>query len=279
MNHGLGLRATVLLLLPVAALMISMFAYPLATVAWSSLHDSRGAWSAHAYWSLAHSVLFLRVLANTMEISLLATAASVLLGYVIALHLARLQTRKRTLYLAMVMLPFWTSILVKSYSFTIILGDHGLLNQVLVAVLGPGARMHLLYNRVGVVIGMSNYLLPFVVFPVLASLLAQNRGLHSVAQVMGAGPLRIFLSITFPLSLPGVVASCLMCMTLSMGMYITPALLGGRRDMMLANLVDFYTRQTLDWERASAIAMALLLLSALLIAWLMRLRRDEAIPT
>jgi mannopine transport system permease protein len=275
MNHSLGVRATVLLLLPVGALLLAMFAYPLAMVAWTSVHDGSGALSIEADRKLADSTLFMRVLRNTIEISVWATLASVILGYVIALHLARLDARRRTLYLAMVMLPFWTSILVKSFAFAIILGEQGLVNRAVVALLGEGARSELIYNRLGVVIGMSNYLMPFVVFPVLASLLAQNRSLHRVAQLMGAGPLRIFATITFPLSVPGVVAAFLMCMTLSMGMYITPALLGGRKDMMMANLVDFYTRQTLDWAQASAIAMVLLLLSLGLIALLLRVRRDE----
>jgi putative spermidine/putrescine transport system permease protein len=275
MNHQLGLRATVLLLLPIAVLLLAMFAYPLALVVWTSLHDATGALSLEAYRKLAGSTLFLRVLANTLEISLASTIVSVLLGYVLALHLAGQEPRKRTLYLAMVMLPFWTSILVKSYAFGIILGEQGIINQALVDLLGEGSRVEMIYNRLGVVIGMSNFLLPFVVFPVLASLLAQNRSLHRVAQIMGAGPVRIFFSVTLPLSLPGVMAGFLMSMTLSMGMYITPALLGGRKDMMMANLVDFYTRQTLDWALASAIAIVLLLLSAVLIGLLLRIRRDE----
>ncbi|NPC54849.1 ABC transporter permease [Caenimonas soli] len=277
MNHQLGLRATILLLLPVAALLLAMFAYPLGLVIWTSLHDGTGALSLEAYRKLAGSTLFFRVLGNTLEISLASTLVSVLLGYLLALHLSGLEPRRRTLYLAMVMLPFWTSILVKSYAFGIILGEQGIINQALVQIVGEGSRTEMIYNRLGVVIGMANFLLPFVVFPVLASLLAQNRSLHRVAQIMGAGPLRIFLSVTLPLSLPGVMAGFLMSMTLSMGMYITPALLGGRKDMMMANLVDFYTRQTLDWALASAIAIVLLLLSAMLIALLLRVRRNEGV--
>jgi len=275
MNHQLGLRATLVLLLPITALLLAMFAYPLGLVVWTSLHDANGALSFEAYRKLSSSTLFLRVLWNTLEISLCSTLASVVLGYILALHLSTLEPRRRTLYLAMVMLPFWTSILVKSYAFGIILGEQGLINRALVAWFGHATRTEMIYNRMGVVIGMSNFLLPFVVFPVLASLLAQNRSLQRVAAIMGAGPLRIFWSVTLPLSLPGVLAGFLMAMTLSMGMYITPALLGGRKDMMMANLVDFYTRQTLDWALASAIAIVLLLLSGMLIALLLRVRRHE----
>jgi mannopine transport system permease protein len=279
MNHSLTLRSTLLLLLPTGALLLAMFAYPLGLVAWTSLHTDAGELSFDSYRRLLDSTLFFRVLSSTLQISVLATVPTVILGYVIAIHLARLDGRRRALYMAMVMLPFWTSILVKSFAFSVLLGEQGLVNDLLTGLFGPDARSELLFNRTGVVIGMSNYLLPFVIFPVLASLAAQNRSLHRVAQIMGAGPIRIFLAITLPLSLPGVVAAFLMCMTLSMGMYITPALLGGRKDMMMANLVDFYTRQTLDWPLASAIAMTLLLLSFVLIALLMYVRREEGSMT
>jgi ABC-type spermidine/putrescine transport system permease subunit I len=113
------------------------------------------------------------------------------------------------------------------------------------------------------------------VLPILASLQNQNRNLHFAAEIMGAGPVRIFTKITLPLSLPGVFAGCLMCLTLSLGMYITPALLGGRQDMMLANLIDFYTRQTLDWTLASAIAIVLLVFSGLLILMMLRAQNNQ----
>lgn len=277
MIHALAPRTVVLLLVPVLVLLLAMFAYPLGLVLWTSLHDATGQWSLEAYARLYSSTLFYRVLLNTLEISGWSTLASLVLGYVIALHLARLPPPRRTLYLVMVMLPFWTSILVKSFAFSIVLGEQGLINRGLVAAFGEAARSELIFNRTGVVLGMTNFLLPFVVLPVLASLLAQNQSLYRVAQIMGAGPLRVFWSITLPLSLPGAMAGALMALTLSTGMYITPALLGGRKEMMMANLVDFYTRQTLDWAMASAIAILLLLMSAVLIALMLKARGQEGV--
>jgi putative spermidine/putrescine transport system permease protein len=279
MNRSLNTKTTVLLLLPVSLLLMAFFVWPLALVGWSSLYNAaNSALTLQAYSSLSTSTLFYRVLANTLQISCIATLASLVLGYIIALHLARMDARRRAPYMVLVMLPFWTSILVKSFAFTVVLGDRGLVNQLLgwlAELWGGTLHLEMLFNRVGVIIGMTNYLLPFMVFPIMASLLAQNESLLRVAEIMGAGPVRIFLRITLPLSLPGVLAGVLMNMTLAMGMYITPALLGGRRDMMMANLVDFYTRQTLDWNLASAIAIVLLALSGLLIAALMRVQRNE----
>ena len=274
MNHSLSTAATGALLAPLILLLLVLFGYPLGLVVWTSIHVD-GALTLGAFKNLGGSTLFYRVLANTVEISAMATAVSLVLGYIIALHLGAMDSRRRTPYMVLVMLPFWTSILVKSFAFTIVLGENGILNHVFAVLTGRMERFELLFNRVGVVIGMTNYLLPFTVLPILASLLAQNRSLHRVAEIMGAGPIRIFLKITLPLSLPGVLAAVLMSMTLSMGMYITPALLGGRKDLMMANLVDIYTRQTLNWSAASAIAIVLLVMSGVLITLLMRVRRAE----
>jgi putative spermidine/putrescine transport system permease protein len=266
----MSLRFAMLLLAPMGALFLLFFAYPLALIAFQSLYDN--GFTFKAYAELASSRLFSLVLWNTFEISFSATLVSLVLGYAIAMHLARQTPRRRTLYMILVLLPFWTSILVKSYAFTVTLGEKGLVNELLRALTAGVVSFEMMFNRIGVVIGMINYLLPFMVLPILANLLAQDPSLRRVAELMGAGPLRIFFRITLPLSLPGVLAGVLMNLALAVGMYITPALLGGRRDMMMANLVDFYTRQTLDWNLASAIAIVLLAMAAVLAGLLMRVR-------
>lgn len=255
-----------LFLLPVVAVMALVFVVPLAQITYTSFDGS--ALSLRAYSELAGSGLFLRVLENTFEISIGSTLATMLIGYPVAYHLSRVSARRRALYLVFILLPFWTSILVKSFAFVVILGESGIINTMLGWLSDGTIRLPLLFNRVGVTIGMVHYLLPFMVFPILVSLLAQNRDLHRAAEVMGAGRTRIFLRITLPLSIPGVLAGCIMCLVLSLGMFVTPELLGGRQDKMMANLVDFYTRISLDWGAASAIAIILLVLSGLLIALL-----------
>jgi len=273
MNHPLETRTVIVLLAPLCALLLFLFVWPLGLVSWSSIYD--GGFTLRGYSEVITGTLIRRVMGNTLQISLLATLTSLVLGYAIALHLAAMSARRRTPYLVMVMLPFWTSILVKSYALTVVLGNSGIVNQLLGWISGGTWHAELVFNRFGVILGMTNYLLPFMVLPIMTSLLNQNRNLHFAAELMGAGPLRIFSRITLPLSLPGVFAGTLMCLTLSMGMYITPALLGGRRDMMLANLIDYYTRQTLDWNLASSIAIVLLAISAMLILLLMRVQRGQ----
>ncbi|TCG09572.1 spermidine/putrescine ABC transporter permease [Paraburkholderia steynii] len=273
MNYTLNLKAVVMMLLPLYGLLAVFFLWPLGVVGWSSIYEH--AFTLRGYEQVLTNPLIRRVLGNTMSISVLATATSLVLGYIIALHLARMPMSKRAPYLVMVMLPFWTSILVKSYAFTVILGSAGIIARLAGWLSGDAWHPDLIFNRTGVVIGMTNYLLPFMVLPILTSLTTQNRNLKFAAELMGAGPFMIFARITLPLSMPGVIAGVLMCVTLSMGMYITPALLGGPRDMMLANLIDFYTRQTLDWTLAASIAMMLLVLSSVLIAMLGRVQQGK----
>ncbi|SAK66128.1 ABC transporter permease [Caballeronia ptereochthonis] len=273
MNYTLNLKAVVAMLLPLYGLLAVFFLWPLCVVGWSSIWDH--AFTLRGYEQVLTNALVHRVLGNTLMISVLATLTSLVLGYVVALHLARMPASKRAPYLVMVMLPFWTSILVKSYAFTVVLGSAGIVAKLAGWLSGDAWHPELMFNRTGVVIGMTNYLLPFMVLPILTSLASQNRNLKFAAEMMGAGPWMIFARITLPLSMPGVIAGVLMCLTLSMGMYITPALLGGPRDMMLANLIDFYTRQTLDWTLAASIAMMLLVLSAVLIAMLGRVQRGS----
>ena len=135
--------------------------------------------------------------------------------------------------------------------------------------------MKLLFNRPGVIIGMTHFLLPFMVFTILASLVTQNPDLRRAAEIMGAGRVRIFWNVTLPLSMPGVLAGVLFCMILSLGMFVTPALLGGRTDLMISNLVDFHVRETLNWNVAAAVSMCLILLTAVFTIMLARIRGGQ----
>lgn len=274
MNHALETRFVALLLAPLMVVMLLFFLLPAGSIIWTSLNGAK--LEPSTYLDLLTSALFHKVLTTTLVIGIQATLVTLVVGYAIAMHLARLSPRHRAVMMIFVMLPFWTSILVKSFAFTIVLGDAGLVNRAIAFVFGNKEPIQMLFNRTGVLLGMLNFLLPFMVLPILSNLMAQDPALVRAAQTMGAGPVRIFLRITLPLSLPGVLSGVLMCLSLAIGSYITPALLGGRTDMMLANLVDFYTRQTLDWPAASAIAVILLVITGAIVALLTRVRGGQA---
>lgn len=228
-----------------------------------------------AFNELLGSALFIRTLSTTVIISASASMLSLILGYVIALHLARQEPRRRSLYMLLVLLPFWTSVLVKCYAFTVLLGRSGVVNEFLSWMTGSQVQLALILNRIGVLIGMTNYLTPFVVFPVLASLLAIDPSAYRAARIMGAGPVRIFTTVTLPLSLPGIIAALSTVMVMGLAFFVIPALLGGPRDAMLSNLVDFYTRETLDWNLASAAGVLLLGMVLLVTVPLALLRKKQ----
>lgn len=266
-------RGAAVFVLPAALLSLAIAAVPLLFILYTSLGGT--ALSPEAFESLLSSNLFLRSLYTTVEISVSASVISLLLGYAVALHLSRQSPRRRAVYMVLVLLPFWTSILVKSYAFTVILGREGVINSLLSWAFGTQVALPMILNRFGVMVGMTNYLTPFIVFPVLASLLAIDPALYRAADIMSARPMRVFFTITLPLSLPGVVAGVSSVMVMSLGFFVIPALLGGRRDVMLANLVDFYTRETLDWNMAAAIGVLLLAMVVLLSAPALWMRRRQ----
>lgn len=213
---------------------------------------------------------------NTLEISFVASILAGIAGYLVAFHIASKPPRQRAFYMAIVLIPFWTSILVKSFAFTIILGYAGLVNGVLRAV-DESLVIQLLYNRIGVYIGMVNFLIPFVVFPVLSNLVGQDKNIVRAAELMGASPWQTFLKVTLPASRPAIAAAFLITMILSLGMLITPALLGGRRDVMIAQMIDFYTREVLDWQSSSILALTLLVPTLLMIRTLFRIRAGSSL--
>lgn len=235
-----------------------IFAIPLVGIVMMSLQKTNdgGDFSFATYIKIATTSLFFRVAYTTVEISVGATFCALLIAYPISYFLATQPPRRRALFMILVLVPFWTSSLVKVFSFMVLLGYSGIINQLLDVFGIPPVK--LLFNRIGVLAGMSHYLVPFFVFPIVASLQSQPPELARAAATMGAGKLRIFLRVTLPLSLPGVIAGALLVFTISLSFYVIPALLGGREDMMVANLIDFYAREVLDWPMASTVAVLLI---------------------
>lgn len=260
---------------PGVGLMALAFVAPLAIILLTSLHAQGGVFSAVAYIGLFKSILFARVAWITVQVSLAVSFLAVLMGYPIALHLSMQKPKARRLLMILVLVPFWTSVLVKSYAFIILFGKHGLLNDALAAI-SPSLQLDLLFNRAGMVIAMAHQMIPFVVLPLLANLLDIDRNLYRAASVIGAGAWTTFMRVTLPLSMPGLAAGFMLSFMLSLGAYVTPALLGSRKDMMLANLIEFRLKELNDWAGASAIAIVILLACAVLLACTRLIRRLRA---
>jgi len=209
--------------------------------------------------------LYVRVFYDTFKIATIVTLVSLVLAYPVAYVLSTASPRWVLLGLVFLMLPFWTSILVRTYAWMILLGRNGVINQILIGLGLVGEPIALLYNVSGVLIGMVHVLLPYMVFPIYSAMLRVDRDLLLAAEGLGATGWQVFWRVFLPLTLPGVMAGTALVFILSLGFYITPALLGGGRVIMIAVLIEQQVRQFLEWGFASA--LSILLLSGALLAF------------
>ncbi|MEZ5842790.1 MAG: ABC transporter permease [Hyphomicrobiaceae bacterium] len=217
---------------------------------------------AHFEKALA-TKLYVDVFFDTLVIAATVTSISLVLAYPVAYVLSTASPRWLLVGLIFLMLPFWTSILVRTYAWMILLGRNGLLNQ---ALLGSGLAhtpVPLLYNTTGVLIGMVHVLLPYMVFPIYSAMLRVEPDLLRAAQGLGAPGIQVLRRVYLPLTMPGVIAGCSLVFILSLGFYITPALLGGGRVIMIAVLIEQQVRQFLEWGFASALSIILLVAAVL----------------
>jgi ABC-type spermidine/putrescine transport system permease subunit I len=229
--------------LPVAAMLLRSVAEP---------H-----WSLANYVRLTDDTVFLQVFAITLRTSLAVTIGTLLLGYPVALALTRLRGGVASLVLIIVLLPFWTSVLVRSYAWMVLLGRRGLINEALTAAGLIDAPLRLLNTSFAVHISMIHILLPFMILPIASVLRQIEPALLRAASGLGAAPWRVFIQVILPLSMPGVAAGVLLVFVLSLGFYITPALVGGPHDMMLSMLIAQQI-DLLNWPYAACLSATLL---------------------
>lgn len=258
------------LLLPALGFLAVFFAYPLFDILLRSLRtdDAAGLTLAN-YAAFLGRPIYLRVLYLTLEIALVTTVLSLLVGYPIAYVLANARPTTRAVMLTFVMLPFMTAILVRTYSWMVILRPNGVVNALLVW-LGFG-ETQLIYNRTGVLIGMVYTMLPYMVLTLYSVMRGIDGRLVAVAKSLGAGSWAAFWRIYFPLSMPGVAGASMLVFILSAGFYITPRLMGGDRDQMLASIIAYQVDVLLNFNLASAMAVVLLALTLVCFAVYARL--------
>jgi ABC-type spermidine/putrescine transport system permease subunit I len=263
-------------LIPFALYLIIVFFVPIAIViGWSVMNDATHQFTLEYFHKFFSEPLFVGVLRNTVEVAFITTAVTFALGYPLAYYLSRQGTRKRLYLSTLLLLPFYTSILVKSFALTVILGHDGLINSVLQWFTGQSGLATLLYNRTGVIIGIVHDMLPFLVFPIVTNLVAQDRSLRVAAEIMGASKLRIFWTVTFPLSLPGVFAGLFLVVVRALGQFAIPQLLGGRQDLMMSNIISLHVLELLDWNMAAAMSMVLLGISIVLMIAMARTSTED----
>ena len=210
--------------------------------------------------------IYLQLFWRTLQVSVAVTALCLLLGYPLAFLIAHAPPRRAALLLVAVLLPFWTSLLVRTTAWIVLLQTQGVINDLLVGLrlVGDDRRLELVYNMTGTLIAMTHVLLPFMVLSLYSVMRTINPWYLRAAASLGAGPVQAFWRVYWPLSLPGVGAGSLLVFIMALGYYITPALVGGRSGQLISNLIAYHMQESLNWGLAAALG-AILLLCVLLL--------------
>lgn len=227
------------------------------------------------YRLLATDALYVEALFFSLGIAGLATLLCLLLGYPMAFAIARAPDRRRPLLLMLVVLPFWTSFLIRIYALTGLLNDHGAVNNALFALGLVSAPLRLLHTPFATILGIVYAYLPLMVLPLYANLAHRDRDLLDAAGDLGARPVVSFLTVTLPLSVPGIVAGSLLVFIPAVGEFVIPDLLGGPDSLMIGKLLwtEFFTNR--DWPLAAALALLLLVVLVAPILWFERQREER----
>lgn len=254
-----------MLYIPVALLLTPFFIAPMLVIGTESVAGPRGA--ASEYVKVFANQGIRTVLSNTFYVASTVTIVSLLVGYPVAYVLARLKGRMATIGVFLIFLPFWASTVIRSFAWMILLGRNGPVNSVLVGSGLIDDPIRFIDNGVGLMIAMTYIMVPFIIVPILNGLRAIDPNLSRAAAVLGANPLRQFLVVTLPLSIPHVAVGCAIVFVTSLGFFVTPSLLGGDL-MMVSMLINAQANRLLDWPLASSLAIVVLFLTIMVFALL-----------
>ena len=213
--------------------------------------------------------IYVTLFIRTLWVSLLITGLCILLGYPIAYLMATLPTRISNLLMIFVLLPFWTSLLVRTTAWIVMLQREGVLNDILVllGIINEDGRLQMIYNMTGTIVAMVHILLPFMVLPLFSVMKTISPSYVRAAQSLGATPARAFWKVYAPQTVPGVGAGSILVFILAIGYYITPALVGGRTGQLISNFIAYHMQKSLNWGLAAALG-GLLLAGVLALYWL-----------
>ncbi|TAL09320.1 MAG: ABC transporter permease [Nitrospirae bacterium] len=251
------------LILPPAGVLIVLFGVPLLLVLAVSF-ASRGTYGG-VEWALTFAnytsiadPLYLRIFWRSLWLAVATTAICLVMGFPLAYVIARAPKRWQGLLLFLVIIPFWTNFLVRTYAWMFILRTEGLLNQALLSAGLIHEPLNILFTDWAVLIGLVYGYLPFMVLPLYAALERLDRSLVEAAWDLYARPVQVFTKVVLPLSRPGVIAGCVLVFIPSLGAYVTPDLLGGARTMMVGNLIQHQYLVVRDWPFGSALSFVLM---------------------
>jgi len=246
-----------LMVLPLMVLVAAFYGWPLLNILRLSVTDPAPGLGNYA--ALFRDPALARLIWTTLRICAITTVVSVMGGYLLAYVMTHSSPDRRNWMLMLVMMSFWISVLVRAFAWLMLLGRNGLLNSVLVRAGIVAEPLELVRNELGVLIGMVHYMIPYATLPLLANMQGIDPRLATASRSLGAGPLYGFFRIFLPLTVPGIVAASLLVFIVSLGFYVTPAILGGGKVLMIAEYVSVQVLITLQWGTASMLATLLLI--------------------
>ncbi|NOU74459.1 ABC transporter permease subunit [Paenibacillus sp. LMG 31458] len=254
-----------LFIIPALYMLLLTF-IPILRIMKLGVHDGV-AYTAKYLIQVFTTPVYLKVIVYTFKVSFTATLITLLLGYPVAYLLYKIQSEKwQRFTMSLIMIPFWISVLIRTFTWMIMLQEEGVINKVLLAIGVINQPLHLLYSTTGNVIGMVHYLFPYMVLCIYSVMKGIDGRLLQAAEGMGARPWRAFRDVMLPLSMPGVIAGVLISFVFSLGFFITGVILGGPKDKMISNLIANFINVTLNWHLAAALSIILLGATILLIA-------------
>jgi spermidine/putrescine transport system permease protein len=223
--------------------------------------------------------MYAGILWRSVYISIISTCICLLIGYPLALYISRQHSAYRNVLLALLIIPFWTNFLVRTYSWMFILRSEGLLNNTLIYLGLISEPLQILFTDTAVIIGLVYTYLPFMVLPVYVSLEKMDRNLLMAARDLGATPFQSFRKVILPLTRPGVISGSILVFVPCIGAYITPDILGGSRSMMVGNLIQMQFLSARDWPFGSALSFVLMAIVLLLLLVLARQDRKAEVES
>lgn len=250
---------------PAVLAIIVVIVIPVGWLFYLSFIGGEGHFSLENYQKMIKYKSYFRVFSTTFQVSILTTMICIALGYPLAYFLANLPTRIAGLFMLTVLLPFWTSLLVRTYAWLVLLQKKGIINDLGLSIGLWDTPIKLVHNMTGTLIGMAHIMLPFLVLPLYSSMKKIDRDLMQAASNLGATPIQSFWQVYFPLSRSGMVAGSLIVFVLCLGFYVTPAVLGGGRVVMVATQITAILENQFNWGAASALGVVLLIVTLLVL--------------
>ena len=253
-----------MLLIPPIIFISIFLLYPLVQILLLSI-VKEGRLTNEYYHRFFTGDVYMRVLLLTFKISIIVTLITLVLGYPVAYTMTICSKRTLALIMICIMIPFWTSLLVRTYAWMVLLRTQGVINQILLHTGLIHKPLQLLYNDTGVIIGMTHVLLPYMILSLYSVMQGIDRNLLAAAQNLGANRFIAFWQIYFPLSVQGISSGSILVFIMGIGYFITPSLLGGQKNTMIAQLIQTQVSSLLNWGFGSAIAFVLLAITMLML--------------